>query len=65
MTPEPEAESELPAMSLRTVSNKQVEIFDRLRQLEERMDRMVERIRKCEDRAAALEAVIARKPDRP
>lgn len=58
--PDPAAAAEQPDQLLRTLSNKQVEIFDRLRHVEERLDRMLERLRKCEDRATALEA--AQKP---
>ena len=37
------------ARELRTVSNKQVELFDRLRQVEERLDMLLERVRRSED----------------
>jgi hypothetical protein len=37
------------ARELRTVSNKQVELFDRLRQVEERLDMLLERVRRIED----------------
>jgi hypothetical protein len=62
LTPAPESTPavEQPDQALRTLSNKQVEIFDRLRHVEERLDRMLERLRKCEDRTTALEA--AQKP---
>ena len=61
---EPEPESEQPTQSLKTVSNKQVELFDRLRQAEERIDALTERLRKCEDRTGALESAMKRKPSR-
>ena len=48
----------------RTVSNKQVELFDRLRQAEERLDAVMERVRKCEDRTGTLEREFARRPSR-
>ena len=48
--------------NLRTVSNKQVEIFDRLRHVEERVDGLIERIRKCEDRTYSLEKALVHKP---
>ena len=37
------------ARELRTVSNKQVELFDRLRHVEERLDMLLERVRRIED----------------
>jgi hypothetical protein len=49
---------------MRTVSNKQVELFDRLRQTEERLETVMERVRKCEDRTGALEREFARRPSR-
>ncbi len=63
-TPDPQAESEDLVQILRTVSNKQVEIFDRLRHLEERVDRIMERLRKSEDRTAALEESLKTRPRR-
>jgi hypothetical protein len=50
--------------NLRTVSNKQVELFDRLRHVEERVDAFLERVRKCEDRTLNLEKTVAQKPAR-
>jgi hypothetical protein len=60
----PAPESEQPIQILKTVSNKQVEIFDRLRQVEERMDAIMERLRKWEVRTEALESAMKRNPSR-
>jgi hypothetical protein len=49
---------------LQTVINKQVENFDRVRQVEERLDALLERFRKCEDRTARLETILVRRPPR-
>lgn len=43
------SQAEEVARELRTVSNKQVELFDRLRHVEERLDMLLERIKKIED----------------
>jgi hypothetical protein len=62
MIPGPELEQLI--QDVRTVTNKQVEIFDRLRHVEERLDVLVERLRKCEDRTSTLESMSARRPSR-
>ena len=38
----------------KALSNRQVELFDRLQHLEERFDALLDRVRKCEDRMTAL-----------
>jgi hypothetical protein len=37
---------------LKTLGNRQVELFDRLQHLETRLDSLLDRVRKCEDRVA-------------
>ena len=44
-----ESQSEAIGREVRTLSNKQVELFDRLRDVEERLDMLLERIKKIED----------------
>ncbi len=48
-------DSEQLSKDVQTISNKQVEIFDRLRQAEERIDALTERLRKCEGRTEAIQ----------
>jgi len=50
-----EQELEKAIQDLRTLGNRQVEIFDRLRQVEDRIHVLMERTRKCEDRISTLE----------
>ncbi len=52
-------------LDVRTIGNKQVEIMDRLRQAEDRIDALAERLRKYEVRTEALERTLARRPSRP
>jgi hypothetical protein len=44
-----ESQSEAIGREVRTLSNKQVELYDRLRDVEERLDMLLERIKKIED----------------
>jgi hypothetical protein len=44
-----ESQSEAMGREVRTLSNKQVELFDRLRDVEQRLDMLLERIKKIED----------------
>ena len=44
-----ESQSEAIGREVRTLSNKQVELFDRLRDVEQRLDMLLERIKKIED----------------
>ena len=50
---------------LRVLSNRQVEAFDRIQQLEERLTGLVERLRSCEARVGALEKSPTYRPSRP
>jgi hypothetical protein len=44
-----ESQSEAIGREVRTLSNKQVELFDRLRDVEQRLDMLLERIKTIED----------------
>jgi chromosome segregation ATPase len=47
-----ETQLERSVRELKTLSNRQVELFDRLQHLETRLDALLDRVRKCEDQVA-------------
>jgi hypothetical protein len=48
----PETRLEQSVRELKTLTNRQVELFDRLQYLETRFDALLDRVSKCEDRVA-------------